>query len=210
MEEKHRVIRENTLESLSSPGACMVGVGDKEGDLRELSLGRDIWIESWTMNRRSQVTGAGRTFGVEKRSCARTLGLETENLFERLKEGSIAIPPWMSPICLKNWKKARVVRIYRERTVMGCAWRGRIFVTSIGDFALSSQSSRALWIIAHREYTCARHYQQNSEKRKLFPLRLCRSYWTTKSHFQYVKCFCILWLRNYKHTYKMATKNYNH
>lgn len=133
--------------------------------LGDLSLGREIWIESWTMNRSNKVAGAKRRFGVERKSPARTLRWETENLCEQLKEGSIAIPPWS---CQKNWKKARVVRIYRKKTEMECAWRGRIFVSPIEDFALSSQSCRALWIITHREYTCARHYQQNSEKRPLF------------------------------------------
>ena len=42
MREKHRVIRDNTLRTLSSLGGGIVGVDDKEENFREVSLGRDI------------------------------------------------------------------------------------------------------------------------------------------------------------------------
>lgn len=51
------------------------------------------------MNRSNQVTGARRC-GVEGISCARTLGWEAENLFEKLKD-------------------SQVVGIFRERTGIG-------------------------------------------------------------------------------------------
>lgn len=51
MKEKHRIIRDNTSDTLSSLGAGIVGMDDKEAHIREVSPGRDIWTENYIMNR---------------------------------------------------------------------------------------------------------------------------------------------------------------